>query len=95
MKRDLPTEKKERKWWNPQVGFWFFCTSVLVLHFFLQRILLEFEVISNVFAAGSHLSWWILPCIALFAGLRLLALLVIPGLIAWRVTLLLLRQIGW
>jgi hypothetical protein len=77
---------KRRPWWNPSLGAVSICIVLLVIHTLLRLVLAEYDVVSTIFAAGAHVPIWMLLCASLFVVIRLCVLLLIPGLLAWRIS---------
>lgn len=86
---------KRVAWWNPRLGPLSLCVLLLVAHLLLKEGLSHFDVVSCIFAAGTHVPLWMLVCAALFIVLRLAVYLLVPALLAWYVaTALVGRLIG-
>ena len=77
---------KRRPWWNPSLGAISTCIALLGIHTVLSLVLAEYDVVSSIFAAGDHVPIWMLLCASLFVLIRLCVLLLIPGLLAWRIS---------
>ena len=77
---------KRRPWWNPRLGSVSICIVLLGIHTVLRMVLAEYDVVSTIFAAGDHVPIWMLLCASLFVVIRLCVLLLIPGLLAWRIS---------
>ncbi|MGD9033790.1 MAG: hypothetical protein PVH02_14060 [Desulfobacteraceae bacterium] len=77
---------KRRPWWNPSLGAVSICIVLLGIHTVLRLVLAEYDVVSTIFAAGDHVPVWMLLCASFFVVIRLCVLLLIPGLLAWRIS---------
>jgi hypothetical protein len=80
-------------WWNPRLGPWGFCALVLVAHAVFLEVLARFDVVSCIFAAGNHVPLWMLACAVFFALIRLMAFLLVPAILAWRLAAAVLRRV--
>lgn len=85
---------KRRPWWNPSLGTVSLCVVLGVIHALLKFSLAEHDVVSTIFAAGDHVPRWMLSCAALFIVIRLSVLLLIPGLLAWRISRLVFNSLN-
>ena len=82
----------EGRWWNPRLNLASFCITSLVIHLVLIEVLARFDVISCIFAAGSHIPIWMLACTVTFVLVRVIVFFVIPAVLGWKVVAVLGRQ---
>jgi len=85
---------KRRPWWNPSLGVISICVVLLGIHTVLSLVLAKYDVVSSIFAAGDHVPIWMLLCASLFVVIRLCMLLLIPGLLAWRISTLVVNRLN-
>jgi hypothetical protein len=64
---------------------------LLVMHTVLQYFLARNDIVSSIFAAGSHVPRWMFVCTVLFVANRLALLLLVPVLLARRAAILLVQ----
>lgn len=80
--------------WNPRIPFPAFCAAAALAQAILQQVFARIDVVSSLFAAGSHLPAGRLVLALVFVALRLFVFLALPGWLAARMTLRLLRRAG-
>ena len=85
---------KKRHWWNPKLSIVSFCVVLWIFHALLMFYLAEHDIVSRFFAAGDHVPGWMLSCAALFMVIRLVALLLVPALLSWRISMFIINRIN-
>ena len=59
-------------------------SALFVAHYLLIRVLADRHVVDSIFAAGDQVRFSMLAVAGLFVAARLLAVLILPGLVACR-----------
>jgi hypothetical protein len=77
---------KRRPWWNPKISPISLCVALLIMHAILKELLSRYDVVSCILAAGGHVPMWMFVCAVAFVLIRLSVFLLIPAILAWRVT---------
>lgn len=78
---------KLERWWNPRLDTLSGAAVIFVLHVILQFVLVRYDIVSSIFAAGAHVPRWMFACTVLFVGVRLSLLLFVPAALARRLVL--------
>lgn len=74
----------------------YFCAAVFMLHFVLKQVLARHDVVSCIFAAGSHLPLWMILVTVIFVIVRVAVFFVIPALLSWKlVNFVCMRAMTW
>ena len=84
--------KLPKKWWNPKLGPISLSVSIFIIHIILREVLSRYDIISSIFAAGDHTPTWMILCVGAFMVVRLSAFLLIPVILSWWLTTMILAK---
>ena len=84
--------KLTKKWWDPKLGPISLSVSIFIIHIILREVLSRYDIISSIFAAGDHIPRWMISCVGAFMVVRLSAFLLIPVILSWWLTTVIIKQ---
>lgn len=76
-----------RRWWNPRMGIISVCLVMWLLHTVLKIVLTRYDIVSSIFAAHEDIPRYVFICTGIFVATRLFVVLIVPGLLAWRIVI--------